>query len=58
MLRRTIQYLRSCFCNHKWELVLQTRTWEHDTDRRPIGCEKVYMCAKCGHIQRIKSTDL
>lgn len=42
-MRQLINYIRSCFCEHEWELILNEYTCG-GTAR----C-KVYRCKKCGY---------
>ena len=50
-MRWLINYIRSCFCNHEWELV-------HDVfvngGAERYHC-KTYRCKKCGYSRRYKS---
>ena len=55
-MRKLINYIRSCFCKHDWEMIF-------DVDLRNTGVcggystytEKTYRCKKCGFIQKVKS---
>lgn len=53
-MRWLINYIRSCFCKHEWELLEKT-TVQRDTDyygrkveRHNIGTKWLYRCKKCG----------
>lgn len=50
-MRWLINYIRSCFCKHEWELI-------HDTfvcgDFHSYYCQ-TYRCVKCGYSKRYKS---
>ena len=52
-MRWLINYIKSCFCNHDWELI-------HDVFVNGGGyydsyyC-KVYRCKKCGYSKKYKS---
>ena len=50
-MRWLINYIRSCFCKHEWEMI-------HDAfvrgDFKSYGC-KTYRCVKCGYSKRYKS---
>lgn len=51
-MRWLINYFRSCFCKHDWELIFNTDV------RNEFGStwtEKTYRCKKCGMQQRYKS---
>lgn len=50
-MRWLINYIRSCFCKHEWELLshetadIARYCWETRTNRW------TYMCKKCGYIK-------
>lgn len=52
-MRTIINYIRSCFCIHEWEMI-------HDVFVNGLGygdsynC-KVYRCKKCGYSRKYKS---
>ena len=56
-MRWIINYIRSCFCKHEWELLHENRVWDgsnlHST--RPIGTNWVYRCKECGWHNIIKN---
>lgn len=52
-MRWLIQYVRSCFCSHDWELIFDTMV-EVDGGREVYSC-KTYRCRKCGYSKRYKS---
>ena len=59
-MRWLINYIRSCFCKHEWELLSKTNVWD-DTDYlgrhvEPyrIGTQWFYRCKKCGHSKMYK----
>lgn len=56
-MRWIINYIRSCFCKHEWELLKQANVWDSCDSyaRYPIGTKWVYMCKKCGWHKIIKS---
>lgn len=54
MIRNIIQYFRSCFCNHDWELISYTKKFFYPNDTLPCKLENVYRCKKCGFAQRVK----
>lgn len=50
-MRWLINYIRSCFCEHEWELIFNT--FVHGAMNN-YDC-KVYRCKKCGYSKRYKS---
>lgn len=47
-MRWIINYIRSCFCQHDWELVI-------DNYKYPLSGQdriKVYRCTKCGYSKK------
>lgn len=53
-MRWLIDYIRSCFCKHEWELLSKTKVW-NDTDiwgkkvePYTVGLKWLYRCKKCG----------
>ena len=51
MFRRLINYLRSCFCKHDWELIFDGTVKEKDYGF--YSC-KVYRCKKCNYSKIVK----
>ena len=54
-MRWLINYIRSLFCNHEWELIAKVE--KHDPDSRsglPTSREWTYRCKKCGYVQKVK----
>lgn len=56
-MRTLVNYIRSCFCNHDWELLNETTVYD-DTDywgrtTKPyfVGKKWTYRCKKCGYIK-------
>lgn len=47
-MRWLINYIRSCFCKHDWELIIDER---YGTDIVPY-ITKVYRCKKCGYSKK------
>lgn len=45
-MRWSIDYIRSCFCKHEWELLQKTRIFEKGYEI-PVNYEWVYRCKKC-----------
>lgn len=52
-MRWLINYIRSCFCQHDWELIFDS--WVH-TDYGSKWEEKTYRCKKCGMQKKYKSS--
>lgn len=52
MFRWLINYLRSCFCKHDWELIFNGTVKEEGYGF--YHC-KVYRCKKCGYSKKYKS---
>ena len=46
-----INYIRSCFCKHDWEMIFDVRV---DDDYEVYSC-KTYRCKKCGYSKKYKS---
>ena len=54
-MRKFIDYMRSCFCKHNWELIIDTEVKRENTAMSIVVSEKVYRCTKCGAEKRYKS---
>lgn len=52
-MRWLINYIRSCFCKHEWELLSEAIAWDSDrpNNKYPIGEKWTYRCKKCGYFQ-------
>lgn len=50
-MRWLINYIRSCFCKHDWELIFNGAVQD---DGSFYYC-KVYRCKKCGYSKKYKS---
>jgi len=50
-MRWFINYIRSCFCEHDWELIFNTEV-ESANEKYHV---KTYRCKKCGLSKRYKS---
>lgn len=53
MIRWLINYIRSCFCKHDWEIIFEGTVED-------CGCgsfyhNKIYRCKKCGYSKKYKS---
>ena len=49
-MRTLINYIRSCFCKHDWELIIDERQGYHIH-----FTTKVYRCKKCGYSKTYKN---
>ena len=56
-MRWLINYIRSCFCKHDWELLDESQVYD-DTDywgrtvkEYKIGTKWTYRCKKCGELK-------
>lgn len=48
-MQKLINYIRSCFCKHEWELI------DHiESESYSYSC-KTYRCKKCGYARQYKS---
>lgn len=54
-MRWLINYIRSCFCKHDWELLLVETVYETEINKLPIGKQWIYRCKKCGYVKKYKS---
>lgn len=54
-MRWLINYIRSCFCKHEWELIFDVKFFEDYIDPILVKQEKVYRCKKRGIEKRYKS---
>lgn len=55
-MRWLINYIRSCFCKHEWELLDKTEVWSSDMGLKyPINRIFLYRCKKCGMEKRYQS---
>ena len=50
-MRWLINYIRSCFCEHEWELIFDVFV---QGTLGNYNC-KTYRCTKCGYSKRYKS---
>lgn len=51
-MRWFINYIRSCFCAHEWEMIFSVGVRCDDGE---IYTCKTYRCTKCGYAKRYKS---
>lgn len=58
-MRKLINYIKSCFCDHDWELLSNDQVYKehynYNEPRYPIGYQWVYRCKKCGYFKKYKS---
>ena len=54
-IRWLINYIRSCFCKHEWELLGTNNVYGSDFDKRPLYHQWIYRCKKCGCKNIIKN---
>ena len=47
-MRWLINYIRSCFCEHEWELLAQTNFYSNSTSELIDYTRWDYRCKKCG----------
>lgn len=53
-MRWLINYIRSCFCKHEWELIFEDNIYG-SSFKMPDNKIKVYRCKKCGYSQKYKA---
>lgn len=52
-MRTLINYLRSCFCKHEFELIGHTEVYQNENDKLPHARRQTYLCKKCGYVKKI-----
>lgn len=52
-MRWLINYIRSCFCNHEWELLTESLVYEKEIGSMPCRKVWIYRCKKCGFKNKI-----
>ena len=52
-MRTIINYIRSCFCKHEWEMIFNTKV--NNIDDGTNYTVKTYRCTKCGYSKKYKS---
>ena len=55
-MKRLINYIRSYFCKHDWELIFDTYAYGTSYEY-PLYRMKTYRCKKCGIEKKYKSCD-
>ena len=53
-MRWLINYIKSCFCEHDWELIYDVFVDGNDYGNGSYHC-KTYRCKKCGYSKHYKS---
>lgn len=56
-MRWLINYIRSCFCKHEWELISDANIYLKKKDSRPYKNIKLYRCKKCGYSKEYSVSD-
>lgn len=51
-MRWLINYIRSCFCKHEWELIFEGRISISENDFYTM---KGYRCTKCGYYKEYRT---
>ena len=54
-MRWLINYIRSCFCKHDWELLSESNVWENTNDKYPIEKKWTYRCKNVDALKRIRT---
>jgi len=54
-MRKLINYIRSCFCRHEWELLNRAEIYEDAKNTMPKGMKWTYRCKKCGYFHTYKN---
>ena len=53
-MRSIINYIRSCFCIHDFELIKESQMFEYEDSTIPLGTKWVYRCKKCCYHKVVK----
>lgn len=51
-MRWLINYIRSCFCKHDWEMLKEVHLY--DESGGIVHAYQFYRCNKCGYVQKVK----
>lgn len=55
-MRTIINYIRSCFCKHDFELLSKVNNYHSYISMDvPMSCTWIYRCKKCGYVQKVES---
>jgi hypothetical protein len=55
LMRTLINYIRSCFCKHEWECLLDASPAYVEGHQRPRRYIWLYRCKKCGLKNKVTS---
>lgn len=50
-----INYIRSCFCKHKWKCLGVSTVWGNSGEKYPLGNKYTYFCKKYGTFKVYKN---
>lgn len=53
-MRWIVNYFRSLFCKHDYELIEKVRWFDAGHYDIPAGYTNVYMCQCCGHVKKVR----
>lgn len=56
-MRWLINYIRSCFCKHDWELISEADFYFENKYSKPYKNVKLYRCKKCGYSKKYSISD-
>lgn len=54
-MRWLINYIRTCFCKHDFQLLDKSNVYFSSLDKRPMYTQFTYMCKKCGYVKKVKA---
>lgn len=54
-MRWLIDYFRTCFCKHDFQLLCQNNVYATEFSKMPKYVEYTYMCKKCGYVKKVKA---
>lgn len=52
---KVLDYIRSLFCKHEWELISKEYVYENSYSNRPLGERRTYLCEKCMRRKNVKT---
>ena len=50
-MRKIIDYIRSCFCKHDWDLLERCEMYDSEKAKMKRGLKWTYRCKKCGYFK-------
>lgn len=53
-MRLIINYIRSCFCKHDWELLCESNYYDKENSSLSLYTIKTFRCKKCGYAKKYK----